>query len=278
MFFHNFTVSLRYDMVFEAGFDSIYYWLPIVGLITGFLGPLVGGGGSFIFLPVLIVILDIPITAAVPTALAASIPVCLAGSFANYRNKIIDKKMVLTFSLAGVMGALLGAELTGLMKPHQLQVTFGVYSILIGIYIFLIEYRSRRSSADSNEIKEMTQLNKFSKGSFFGILAGTISGTFGTAGTAPIIAGLMAVRIPLKVVAGTALAVSVINTTTALGMHFLVGEINMTLVSLLTAGSVIGALTGAWVLKNIRIRRSEGPVKIAFALVMFFSGILIILY
>lgn len=265
-------------MVFPSGFDTIYYWLPIIGLITGFVSPLVGGGGSFIFLPVLLLFFDIPVAIAVPTALAASIPVCVTGSLANYRNKFIDKKMLLIFTASGIIGALIGAELTGFLESNQLKVIFGVYSVLIGSYLFITEYFHKRSIKAGNEIKVMPEGQKITRGSFFGVLAGMISGTFGTAGTAPILAGMIAVRIPLKVVAGTALAVSAINTATAFGMHFLVGEINFTLVSLLTAGSVIGALTGAAVLKNVKIRKSDGNIKFVFAAVMFVSGILIIIY
>lgn len=265
-------------MVFQSGFESAYYWLPVVGLITGFLGPLVGGGGSFIFLPVLILFLNIPVTVAVPTALAASIPVCVTGSLANFRNKIIDKRMLLVFSIAGILGAFIGVKLTGILETEQLKISFGIYSVLIGFYLFISEYQNKRSLSTGNALKEMTHFRKVAKGSFFGIFAGTISGTFGTAGTAPIISGLIAVKIPIKVVAATALAVSAINTTTALGMHFLAGEINYLLVILLTSGSVIGALTGAMVLKKVKIKRSESPAKIIFALVMFLSGILIIIY
>jgi hypothetical protein len=114
------------------------------------------------------------------------------------------------------------------------------------------------------------------RGSFFGFLSGIITGTFGTSGTAPVQAGMFAMRMPLKIVVGTSLMVSTVNTFSAMGAHFLVGNIDLTLVFFLTTGTIIGALIGPKFLAGIKIGRAEGPIRFYYALGMIAFGIIMI--
>lgn len=51
-------------------------------------------------------------------------------------------------------------------------------------------------------------------------------------------------RIPFKMVIGTSLLAVLVNTIFAVGAHFIVGKIDLTLVIFLTAGSTLGAIIG----------------------------------
>jgi uncharacterized membrane protein YfcA len=81
----------------------------------------------------------------------------------------------------------------------------------------------------------------------------------------------------VKVVIGTSLLVVLVNSASALGAHFLVGEIDLTLVSFLTAGTVIGALLGPKLLKDVKLERIDGPIRIWYALGMILFGIAMII-
>lgn len=107
--------------------------------------------------------------------------------------------------------------------------------------------------------------------------AGLITGTFGTSGTAPILAGLFSMRIPFKMVIGTSLLAVLVNTIFAVGAHFIVGKIDLTLVIFLTAGSTLGAIIGPRLLAKIQIDKSESKAKYAYAIIMVAIGILMIL-
>src|SRR5690554_3124813 len=78
----------------------------------------------------------------------------------------------------------------------------------------------------------------------YGLVAGGISGTFGTSGTAPVMAGLFSLRLGMKVVIGTSLLVILVNTVFATSAHFLLGRVDLTLVTFLTAGSAWAQLWG----------------------------------
>ena len=78
-------------------------------------------------------------------------------------------------------------------------------------------------------------------------------------------------------VIGTSLLIVLVNTIFAVGAHFIVGRIDLTLVFFLTAGSTIGAMLGPHLLAKIQIDKSENKAKYAYAIIMVAIGILMIL-
>lgn len=264
-------------MIFHSQFEYIYLWLPLIGFLVGLWGSMLGGGGGFFFIPVLTLLFNVPAQIAVATSLAASIPICIIGSIGHYNNGNIDLRMGLLYSAAGIVGAFAGAKLTSIMTSVQLKTSFGIYSIIIALIMIIGRWREKRSESNGIKIPEASVLLKATSGSFFGFLSGIITGTFGTSGTAPVQAGLFAMRMPVKLVVGTSLLVSTVNTFFGLGGHFLVGDIDLTLVYFLTAGAVIGALLGPKILAGVKIGRAEGPIRIWYALGMIVFGIIMII-
>jgi uncharacterized membrane protein YfcA len=263
-------------MIFHSSFQYSYLWLPLIGFIIGFFASLIGGGGGFIILPILTLFFNVPAQVAVATSLAATLPICIFGSLGHYRNGNVDIRIGSIFAITGIFGAFSGAGLTSLITPNQLKTFFGIYSILIASLMLYNNWKGKKAKAKGNVLPRASKWQKIAKGSSFGFLAGIISGTFGTSGTAPVLAGLFAMHMPLKLVVGTSLMVIFINTVSALGAHFLVGEIDLTLVYFLTAGAIIGALVGPKLLADVNIDRAEGPIRNWYALGMIAFGILMI--
>jgi len=264
-------------MIFHSSFEYYYLWLPLIGFMIGFIGSLIGGGGGFFFIPVLTLIFHVPAQIAVATSLAATLPIGIVGSFGHYRNDNINIRLGFAFAMAGIAGAISGASLTELMTTTQLKISFGIYSILMALLMLVSSWRTKRAEANGIEIPERSTLQKITRGSFFGFLSGIITGTFGTSGTAPVQAGMFAMRMPIKLVVGTSLMVSAVNTFSAMGAHFLVGNIDLTLIIFLTAGTIIGALIGPKLLAGIKIGRAEGPIRFYYALGMIVFGIIMII-
>jgi uncharacterized membrane protein YfcA len=264
-------------MIFHSPFEYLYLWLPLIGFIVGLWGSMLGGGGGFFFIPILTLLFKVPAQIAVATSLAASIPICIIGSLGHYRNGNIDVRMGLVFAVAGIIGAFAGAKLTSIMTSDQLKNSFGIYSIIIALIMIRANWKEKRAEANGIKIPEVSRLHKMTSGSFFGFLSGIITGTFGTSGTAPVQAGLFAMRMPVKLVLGTSLMVSAVNTFSALGGHFLVGEIDLTLVYCLTAGAIIGSLLGPKLLAGVKIGTAEGPVRLWYGIGMIAFGIIMII-
>src|SRR5499427_9766172 len=84
-----------------------------LGVIVGAFGTLIGAGGGFVLIPVL-VFLHPNEPAANLTAISLAV-VCansMSGTFAYARQGRVDRVSALLFSLAGLPGAVLGAWIT----------------------------------------------------------------------------------------------------------------------------------------------------------------------
>jgi len=264
-------------LIFHSSFEPVYLLLPIIGFVIGVFGTMLGGGGGFFFLPVLTLIVGAPPHVAVATSLAATLPIGIIGSFGHYRKGNIALKTGSIFIVAGIVGAFIGAGITGLLSAKQLKVSFGIYAVFIALNMIYSTWKKNKAEANNLLQKTTNKAVEVSKGSLYGLSAGLIAGTFGTSGTAPVIAGLFAMRLPLKLVIGTSLLVVLVNTIFAVGAHFLVGQIDLTLVWFLTAGSAVGAVVGTKLLSKANIGKSENNIRYVYALVMVLIGVLMMI-
>jgi uncharacterized membrane protein YfcA len=147
-------------MIFHSSFEYIYLWLPLIGFIIGLWGSMMGGGGGFFFIPILTVLFNVPAQISVATSLAATLPICVVGTFGHYRKGNIDVRMGLTFAFTGILGALVGAKLTSLMTAGQLKVSFGIYSILIALLMIISNWKEKRAEANGISMPDRSRLQK----------------------------------------------------------------------------------------------------------------------
>ncbi|MGE4586717.1 MAG: sulfite exporter TauE/SafE family protein [Mangrovibacterium sp.] len=262
-------------MIFFSAIEPIYYLLPLIGLLVGLFGTMLGGGGGFIFLPVLTLVLKVPAQTAVITSLVATLPVCMVGSVGHYHRSNIHFRIAALFAATGIAGAFIGAGIANRISAAQLKDSFGIYSLIIALNMLLGAWKKKRERKRPEKKTEKIPVKTF-KGTFFGLFAGMITGTFGTSGTAPVLAGLFSMNIPVKVVFGTSLLIVLCNTLFAVGAHFLVGQIDLTLVGFLSTGSAIGAVTGPRLLAKIKTECSEHRFRYGYAALMAGLGILMI--
>lgn len=269
-------------MISSSSIEPIYYILPLIGLIIGFFGSLIGGGGGFFFLPVLTLVVGAPIHAAVLTALVAALPVSAVGAAAYYRRGCVDLPRGAVFMVAGIIGAFAGAYLASLLSARPLKIGFGIYAFIMAGHLVYVT-RKKGGAVDNRTVGSLDSPRAHSvshktKGSLFGFAAGMITGTFGTSGTAPVLAGLFSLNLPTKVVIGTSLMVTLVNTVFAVGAHVLVGQIDLTLLAFLTSGSIVGALWGPRVLTHLKTKHTDHPrVRYVYAAGMVVIGLLMIL-
>lgn len=264
-------------MSYFSSIELIYFLLPIIGFIIGVFGSMFGGGGGFFILPILILGLGMQAQAAVITSLVASLPICVVGSWRYYKKGNINFKTGGFFAILGIMGAFFGTGISKFINNKQLRTFFGIYSIIMALNIIYNTWRKNKSRLNriSNQ-KATPKFVKISKSALFGFSAGTVTGIFGTSGTAPVLAGLFNLQMPIKMVVGTSLLVVMVNTVFAISAHSLNGSINVNVVSLLTIGSIMGTLIGAKLINKMKLEKSEGLVKYIYALVIMAMGILMI--
>lgn len=106
----------------------------VVGLVTG----LVGAGGGFLVVPALALLGGLPMPVAVGTSLVVIAMKSFAG-LAGYLSSVsIDWPIAAAVTAAAVIGALLGARLTGLVNPDSLRRAFGWF-VLVMSSVILVE-------------------------------------------------------------------------------------------------------------------------------------------
>lgn len=264
-------------MVFYSSIEPIYFLLPLIGFAVGLLGTILGSGGGFVLLPILTILLGVHAQTAVITTLVATLPVCFVGSLGHYHRGNIDFRTGALFAFTGIIGALIGARITSKISDEQLKVSLGIYFVIIAINIAFSTWRKKQFEKRNSVKQKPSGFIKIAKGSFFGFFAGTITGTFGTSGAAPVLSGLISMHMPLKLVVGTSLMVILVNTIFAVGAHFWIGTIDLTLVYFLTAGSLVGALLAPKISTKVKTDNSGNMIRYIYASAMVTVGLLMII-
>ena len=115
-----------------------YLWLLPLGLLIGAFGTLIGAGGGFILVPILLLIYPQDNTELITSiSLAVVFFNALSGSWAYSRMKRIDYKSGIIFSLATIPGAILGAVSTAYVPRQIFDIFFGVVMMIAGIFLWL---------------------------------------------------------------------------------------------------------------------------------------------
>jgi len=115
-----------------------YWWLLPLGLLVGAFGTLIGAGGGFILVPILLLLYPNETTEVI-TAISLAVVFfnALSGSFAYARMKRIDYKSGIIFSIATIPGAILGALSTAYVPRRAFDLIFGVLMIIAALFLWL---------------------------------------------------------------------------------------------------------------------------------------------
>jgi uncharacterized membrane protein YfcA len=119
-------------------FPINYFWLLPLGLLIGAFGTLIGAGGGFILVPILLLIYPNENTELITSmSLAVVFFNALSGSWAYSRMKRIDYKSGIIFAIATIPGAIVGAVSTAYLPRQIFDIFFGVIMLIAGIFLWL---------------------------------------------------------------------------------------------------------------------------------------------
>ena len=112
-------------------------WLTLaagagVGLLTGILGV----GGGFLIVPVLVMLVGLPIYQAVGTSLA----IIAANSFAGLLGHLegpVDLWLIVFFAAAGILGTYTGSKLAHRLPAQRLQQMFAIFIVALAIFLMV---------------------------------------------------------------------------------------------------------------------------------------------
>ncbi|MDD4587813.1 MAG: sulfite exporter TauE/SafE family protein [Heliobacteriaceae bacterium] len=234
-----------------------YVLLITIGLIAGALGSLIGVGGGFIVIPVLLLGFAYPHTWAAATSLAFIFFNSLASSLNYAGQKRIDFRTGVPFALSTIPGAWLGASLTPYLNAATFNTVFGLLLIMISLFMFFRPEGSIRDRSPAWLGKKITRRFTDARGvdyeySFslnLGLLisfgVGFLSSILGIGGgIVHIPAMTMLLGIPPHIATATSMFILTISTFVGATAHLVQGNVQLIPALFLAIGAVTGAQIG----------------------------------
>lgn len=213
-----------------------------VGVIIGF----IGAGGAGVMVSILTLAFGLSIHTAVGTALGAMLFTTVAGSYSHFREGNVVIKPGVILGLGGMIGAIVGADLSQLIPEHILQPAAGFALWFLAFLVWLRMMLGNRIKSFSEGEAYAINRKQGAAGTGVGFAGGMASAFFGV-GMAPFIqlALMTVMRLPLIQAIGTTMLSLVFISASgslALARHGDLSIIHMIGVTVgMTAGSYVGA-------------------------------------
>lgn len=103
----------------------------VVGFLTGFLGV----GGGFLVVPALVIVLRIPMTVAIGTSLLIIAFNSASSLVSRIGDLQLDLRIIVPFTVAAIVGTLLGKKVTDRFSGNALSRAFAVMLVLVGLFV-----------------------------------------------------------------------------------------------------------------------------------------------
>lgn len=111
-----------------------------IGLIAGLASGYVGVGGGFIMVPLMLAVLDIPMSLASGTSLIAIMLLAIPGVIEQGLLGNIDYLAGIAIVVGSIPGALVGARLVRVVPERQLRFIFGGFLLVAAVMLMLNEF------------------------------------------------------------------------------------------------------------------------------------------
>lgn len=245
-------------------------WLIALGLLIGLIGTMVGAGGGFLLMPVLLFLYPAE-TPEVLTGISMAV-VCLnalSGTLAYVLMRRVDFRAGLIFSLAAFPGAFLGAYATRFLARDQFEGFLGLALILFGTLLFWKAFKLPPPLDDAHRTTGAKKV--LASGALISAGVGFISSILGIGGGIIHVPALVyMLKFPVHIATATSHFVLAGTSSVAVFQHLWSGNYDHTwkLVAYLGVGVVIGAQFGARLSKRIHSKM----IIVVLAIAIMFVG------
>ncbi len=268
-----------------------YLWLLPLGLLIGAFGTLIGAGGGFILMPILLLVYPRDKTELI-TAISLAVVFfnALSGSFAYTRMKRVDYKSGIIFSIATIPGAILGALSTAYVPRRTFDLIFGVLMTIAAVFLWLSAKEEHSTSPSPKVVpvpeKAVTHLTErhlvdaegvhyryafdLRIGVVLSIFVGYVSSLLGVGGGfihVPALSRLL--NFPVHIATATSHFVLAIMALTGTLVHVVQGVFvhGVRRTAVLAIGVLVGAQAGAWLSNRTGGRAIIRGLAVALAFV-----------
>jgi uncharacterized membrane protein YfcA len=215
-----------------------------IGLVLGALG----GGGSVLTVPALVLALGLTAQAATAASLVIVEVTALVAAVRHARSGHVQWRSGLLLAAAGVPASLVGTALNRLVSENVLLLAFAVLMLLAAVGM-LIQPPKNGSDADGQPPGQGDGSHRrrlWLRLATAGSLIGALTGFFGVGGGLVIVPLLVvALRFPIASAVGTSLVVIALHAAVALAARIGQAELDWALIAPFTATAVLASLVGA---------------------------------
>ncbi len=231
-----------------------YIGALVVGLVLG----LIGGGGSILTVPILVYLIGLnPVTATAYSLFVVG-TTSLFGAFQNYRNKMVDLRTAIVFSIPAFIAVyltrryLVPAIPDSLFTIFDFEITKNIFIMIFFAIIMLLASISMIKTKKKGNFAEQEIKYNIPLIIVEGIIVGALTGIVGAGGGFLIIPALVLLaKLPMKLAVGTSLVI--ISAKSLIGFLGDVQNlaIDWTFLIIFTLLSIIGILIGVYATKFI---------------------------
>jgi uncharacterized membrane protein YfcA len=131
--YNRFIQSLPYQMRFDKSGVTLSPLLPfILGIFVGILAAIMGVGGGFIMVPVMVYMLRMPMHVVVGTSLFQILFTCINVTFMQaITNFTVDLVLAIILLLGSTLGAQFGVRLSRRLKADQLKILLASIVLIV---------------------------------------------------------------------------------------------------------------------------------------------------
>lgn len=144
--------SQNFRSVYACGGGENDFMNIVILFLTGLISGIISGmgiGGGTILIPVLGIFLGYGQKAAQNINLIYFIPTAVTALITHIKNDRVEKKIVFKVASFGVLGAVCGASLAGMLNGELLRRLFGFFLIIMG----LSEIFKKNRTLNKREVK-----------------------------------------------------------------------------------------------------------------------------
>jgi uncharacterized membrane protein YfcA len=243
----------------------------VSGLGIGALGTLIGAGGGWMIVPLLLFGSGFSPQDAVGTSLAVVFLNALSGSVAYMVQGRVLYRMGLAFAIATIPGALVGALLVQYLNSRWFSVLFGALLLLIAAFLHCGRQLPfvRHRDADVSSVSLQSFRSPYMRlGAVVSFLVGTISSLFGIGGGIVHVPFLIVILgIPVHAATATSHFVLAITSLTGTLAFLRQGQVRLPVAASMGLGVLLGAQLGA--LLSMRLPSDSIRRTLAVALAVF---------
>ena len=130
---------LPFHVNFEKSGVTLSIFMPLLlGTLVGILSALMGVGGGFIMVPVMIYMLRMPMHVVVGTSLFQILFTCIDVTIMqSYSNHTVDFILALILLLGSTLGAQFGAKISKKLKGDQLKILLASLVLIVMVKMLL---------------------------------------------------------------------------------------------------------------------------------------------